>query len=252
MGIDISDKYLQVCMIDADDVVTGGRMVSSEAKLREQFEGTHSYRIIVEMGSSTRWIAELLKSFGHEVLVVDPRRIRLISGSLYKDDKVDALTLALLGAEAPRLLKTVPLRDLEHQKALTLVRARACAVMGRTRVVNSVRGMLKPYGYRIPKSATSTFVSHLSQTLAPEILELVGPLAALLDAFDVQIAHYDKEAKRLLPRLAPEAVHLCEIPGVGPITALYFVAVVGDPARFAKARDIGSYLGLCRRRDDSG
>jgi transposase len=252
VGIDIGDKYLQVCEIDADDVVTGGRFVSTESKLREQFEGRERRRIIVEMGSSTRWIAELLRSLGHEVLIVDPRRIKLISGSLYKDDKVDALTLALLGTEAPRLLKTVPLRDLEHQKALTLVRARACAVTGRTRVINSLRGMLKPYGYRIPKSATSTLVSWLNETLDAEILPLIQPLLGLLETSDIQIGRYDKEAKQLLPKLAPEAVRLCEIPGVGPITALYFAALIGNPERFRKARDVGSYLGLCRRRDDSG
>jgi len=120
-GIDIGNRYLQVWEIDADDAMTGGRYITSESKIRQQFEGKESRRIIVEMGNNTRWIAEPLQSFGHEVLIVDPRRVKLISDSLYKDDKVDALTLALLGTEAPRLLKTVPLRDLEHQKALTLV-----------------------------------------------------------------------------------------------------------------------------------
>jgi len=125
-------------------------------------------------------------------------------------------------------------------------------VTGRTRVINSIRGMLKPYGYRIPKSATSTFVSCLSERVDTEILQLVQPLAALLETFDAQVAHYDKQATQLLPKLAPEAVHMSEIPGVGPITSLYFAALIGNPARFAKARDVGSYLGLCRRRDDSG
>ena len=252
VGIDVSDKHLQVCEIDADDVVPGGRFVNTESKIRQQFEGKDPRRIIIEMGSNTRWIAELLKSLGHEVLIVDPRRIKLISGSLYKDDKVDALTLALLGTEAPRLLKTVPLRDLEHQKALTLVRARCCAVTGRTRVVNSIRGMLKPYGYRIPKSATSTLVTYLSENVDREILRLIAPLAELLETFDEQIAHYDREAKVLLPKLAPEAVRMCDIPGVGPISALYFAALIGNPQRFEKARDVGAYLGLCRRRNDSG
>ena len=84
VGIDVSDKHLQVCEIDADDVVTGGRFVNTESKIRQQFEGKDPRRIIIEMGSNTRWIAELLKSLGHEVLIVDPRRIKLISGSLYK------------------------------------------------------------------------------------------------------------------------------------------------------------------------
>ena len=39
---------------------------------------------------------------------------------------------------------------------------------------------------------------------------------------------------------------------MGPITALAFVTVVGDPARFARTRDVGAYLGMVPRRDQSG
>ena len=45
---------------------------------------------------------------------------------------------------------------------------------------------------------------------------------------------------------------LTQIDGVGTITALAFVAVVGEPTRFANTRDIGAYLGLVPRRDQSG
>jgi transposase len=47
-------------------------------------------------------------------------------------------------------------------------------------------------------------------------------------------------------------VQLRQIPGVGPITALYFVLKIEDPSRFAQVRDVGAYVGLCPRRDQSG
>ena len=50
----------------------------------------------------------------------------------------------------------------------------------------------------------------------------------------------------------PQSAQLQQIPGVGPITALYFVLKIEDPNRFAHVRDVGAYAGLCPRRDQSG
>ena len=251
-GLDVSEKHIQICEIDVDDVVSEGRIATSDKKLREYFEGRAARRIVIEMSSHTRWITELLRSFGHAVLVADPRRMKLVSGTLYKDDTLDAQTLAMLARDAPRLLKTVPLRDIEHQRLLTMVRARATAVEGRTRIINAIRGMLKPYGYRVPRSSHSVLATYLWSEVEAPILRLIEPLMVLLETFDGQIARYDQEAERILPQLPPNARQLREIPGVGPLTVLYFVAIIGDPNRFAKSRDVGPYLGLCRRRDDSG
>ena len=125
VGIDIGERHVNLCEIDSDDAVTETRLANTPKKLREQFEGKAKRRIVLEAGAHTRWIAELLGELGHQVLVVDPRRTKLISGSLYKDDRVDAQTLAMLGRDAPTLLKTIPVRPLESQVVLTLVRARA-------------------------------------------------------------------------------------------------------------------------------
>lgn len=253
VGIDISEKRLNLCEIDADGVISEARFTNSAKKLMEHFEAKPKRRIIVEVGAHTRWIAEVLQALGHEVLVVDPRRTKLISGSLYKDDRVDAQTLALLGRDAPNLLKTVPMRRLESQMVLTLVRARAGAVKGRTRIVNAVRGLLKPYGFTIPKDGRgATFAAYVRQNLDPALLRLVESLLVLIDTFNEQIKRYDDDVALVLPRFAPDAVPLTQINGVGPLTVLYFAALIGDPHRFAKSRDVGPYLGLCRRRQDSG
>src|SRR5947209_12288848 len=50
----------------------------------------------------------------------------------------------------------------------------------------------------------------------------------------------------------PQSAQLQQIPGVGPITSLYFVLKIEDPNRFAHVRDVGAYAGLCPRRDQSG
>lgn len=253
VGIDIGERHLNLCEIDLDDVVSEARLVNSAKKLREHFEGRSKRRIAVEAGAHTRWIAELLRELGHEVLVLDPRRTKLISGSLYKDDRIDAQTLAMLARDAPTLLKTIPVRPLESQIVLTLIRARAGAVQGRTRIINAVRGLLKPYGFKTSKDSRGPgFTAHLRETLDPTLLRLVDSLLVLIDTFNAQIKRYDEDVELVLPRFAPDAIHVTEINGVGALTVLYFVALIGDCQRFVKARDIGPYLGLCRRRQDSG
>ncbi len=253
VGVDIGDKHLQFCEIDSNGEISDFRIPNNEKRIRENYQGKVARRFIVEMGSQTRWIAELLQSLEHEVIIVDPRKLKLISQSLYKDDRCDAMTLATLGTQAPGLLITVPLRKLEDQRILTLVRARATAVAGRTRLVNGVRGMLKPYGIRMPKfTSKDSFNLGMIDVTDNELRRAIEPLLNLIDAFSSEIELYDDEAERLLSTIPPDAARLTEIPGVGALTALFFASIVGDPARFSRARDIGPYLGLCRRRNDSG
>jgi hypothetical protein len=52
-------------------------------------------------------------------------------------------------------------------------------------------------------------------------------------------------------RQRPEALRLMTHPGVGPITALAFVLIIGSPDRFASGKQIGSYLGLIPCEDSS-
>lgn len=82
--------------------------------------------------------------------------------------------------------------------------------------------------------------------------ETLGPLIELLGTVTQRIVEYDKKIERLCREKYPQAEVLREVPGVGPITALAFVLTIEEPKRFAKSRDVGPYLGLVPRRDQSG
>jgi len=254
VGLDVGEKFIHFNELSAEgEVVEEGRFRCTADKLRERFENVEPRRVVLEVGSHSRWVAEQVSELGHTVLLLDPRRLKLIAGTLYKDDKIDATVLAMLGWKVPEMLKTVRLRPLDDQQALTLVRSRAALVESRTKLVNTVRGVLKPYGIRLSKEGrSSTFARAAEETLPPDKLALVAPMLAIIEQLNAAIKQYDAQAKELLPQLAPDAVHLTGITGVGALTVLYFVALVGDPHRFGNSRDIGAYLGLCRRRADSG
>ncbi len=66
------------------------------------------------------------------------------------------------------------------------------------------------------------------------------------------IAEYDREIKRQCEEEFPETAMLMQISGVGPNTALSFVATIEDPARFERSRDVGAYVGLVSKSRSSG
>ena len=77
-----------------------------------------------------------LKALGHEVIVANPRRTRLIAASSNKNDRLDAETSARLGRVDPKLLFPIRHRGEEAQADLLVIRTRATLVEGRTRLIN--------------------------------------------------------------------------------------------------------------------
>ena len=63
--------------------------------------------IAIETGTHSPWVSRLLESFGHEVLVANARKVRLVYGGDRKSDKLDAQKLARLARFDPRLLSPI-------------------------------------------------------------------------------------------------------------------------------------------------
>ena len=81
---------------------------------------------------------------------------------------------------------------------------------------------------------------------------VIAPSVRLLEELSLQIKLLDREIIALARSKYADTAWLEQIPGVGPITALYFVLKIQDPARFDRVRDVGAFIGLCPRRNQSG
>ena len=80
VGIDVHVKTSQICEVNAEDEVVWERQIpTTDAKLREVFGSREGLRIVMESGGSTPWIRRVLQELGHEVVVVNPRQIRLVA-----------------------------------------------------------------------------------------------------------------------------------------------------------------------------
>jgi transposase len=209
--------------------------------------------VALEVGSHSPWISRLLEQLGHEVLVANARRVKLISESSRKNDDVDAELLARLVRADRQLVSPVKHRGAEAQADLMGVRVRAQLVELRTQTINAARGLVKPFGQRLRACDTDslgrTDAGHLDAAIrghAERLLGVVEELTKQIEACDKELARMAKD------RYEKETVQLRQVPGVGPITALTLVLTLDDPARFAKSRDVGAFLGLRPKSRQSG
>lgn len=253
IGLDVSDRWVVLCAIDANgEVVEAGKVRTTPEALTSRFEGVPATRVVLEVGQDSPWISRLLKKSGHEVIVANPRQLRLIYQSDNKSDPADAESLARLGRLDRRLLKPIQHRSVETQAHLGILRARQSLVGSRTKLINHARGACKAFGVRLPKSSAGSFATKAAGAVPEDLAEALTPTLEMARELSRQIRMYDKQIEKLCEERYPETSLLRQVPGVGPVTALTFVLTLEDPSRFSSSRSVGDYLGLRPRRSQSG
>ena len=251
-GMDIGDRYSYVHLLDGDgELVEETRVPTTPKGLRRYLGGKEPLKIAIEVGTHSPWISRLLSRLGHDVVVANPRQVRLIHASSRKNDRLDAERLARLLRVDPQLLSPVEHRDEHAQASLALVRARAALVSARTKLVNHARGAAKSQGHRLPKVSAASFPKHLVE-LPAELHKSLEPVGACITQLTVEIRAYDKRLEEVASEQYPQTALLQQVPGVGPVTSLVYVLVIQHPARFPRGRQVGAYLGLVPKQDQSG
>jgi transposase len=220
--------------------------------VEQRFNKMPATRIAIEAGTHSPWVSRLLKRLGHEVIVANARKVRLIYQSDRKNDRLDARMLARLARVDVNLLAPIHHRGAETQADLAVIRGRDSLVAARTQLINAVRGTVKSLGGRLPKSTTAAFAGKVSALIPSEIKVALEPLLRSSASLTEQIAKADEQIARLAEEKYPETRLLRQVKGIGPLIALTYVLTVGDPHRFAKSRTVGSYLGLRPRQRESG
>ncbi len=161
-GIDVHARASELCELSAGGkVIRRERMATTKAGFRRRFGGAAKTRIVVECSGSTPWVVRLLEDLGHEVVVVNPRRVRLIAESTLKCDRIDAEILARLSRLDPELLRPVYQRSYEGQLLRTRLRLRSSLVQARAALINQVRGTLRAHGAPMSSCATKALRSAL-------------------------------------------------------------------------------------------
>ena len=251
VGIDLGDEWSHCCFLGEEgEIVEECRVKTTREAVKSRFGELKLAVIALEVGTHSRWVSQMLSEFGHEVIVANARELRAITGSDRKSDRVDAEKLARYARVDRRILRPIKHRGEEAQVDLVVIRARSVLVKTRTQLVNSVRGVVKSFGYRMPNCSTERFVK-LNNEVPEKLREHLAGLMEVLEQVQKQIEEYDQRVEKLAKEKYPETTVLRQIWGVGEITSVSYVLTIEDKGRFEKSRDVGPYLGLRPRRSQS-
>ena len=254
VGFDVSKEETAFCVKDvAGKILARGKVATDPralfAALREHC--LCPGRIVLETGTLSGWLARDLGRLGVSVEVIDARHANAVMR--LQHNKTDANDAALL-AEIARtgFCRPVAVKSEAAQEARALLKARCHLVRQRRDTENAIRGLLGSLGLRFPKGS-GKLAGRVREALEgrPELKVMIEPLLSAAAALGREIGRLD-EAVVARAKGSPACRLLMSTPGVGPVTALAYVATIGEAERFAKSRTVGAYVGLTSRRWQSG
>ena len=259
VGLDVSQKEVSICVVDdAGAVVAEGKALTEASEILSWIKDHVGAveRIVHESGPLSIWLTRELAARGAPIVCIDARAAhKVLSARMNKSDRADAEALAQLARIGWYREVHIKSEASDHLRVLLGARERLIEI--RKDIEAQVRGVLKTYGIRLgPVTQGRQRASFREQVKAAVVgIPTLERLAeTLLTVHEVACAEaaalYDELVA--IARDSELARRLRTVPGVGPIVALSFIATVDDVSRFAKAVDVGPYLGLTPRRHQSG
>lgn len=252
IGLDLGDRTSRYCILDAEgEVLSEGELPTTKTGLNSLFGKMPCSRVALEVGTHSPWVSRQIAGLGHEAIVANPHKVKLITQSGRKNDRIDAQKLARLARVDPKLLSPVRHRGAEAQADLAVIRARAELVEARTALVNCARGLVKPMGDRLRKCDADQVGAGLAAGLGAAVQKIVEPLLKSVEAISQQIEVYDEKIAEIAQRY-PEVELLTQVYGVGTLIGLTYILTIEDAERFQHSRDVGAFLGIQPKQRESG
>jgi transposase len=254
IGVDFHPEFQQIALVDTDT----GEL--EERRLHHPQEAEEFYREVVNQGKTVRvgmeasghgrWFERLLSELQIELWIGDAAEIRTKRVRKQKTDRQDAQLILklMLKDDFPKIW--VP--SWENRDLRQLLWHRHRMVQARTRIMNQLQAVALNEGLRCKKRLWRTERPRLeSFQLAPWASRRRHDLLELLDRLNPTIAELSQAVEQEVEKF-PEAQRLATHPGVGPLTALAFVLIIGEAERFQCGKQVASYLGLVPLEDSSG
>ena len=245
IGCDYHPSVQQIALVDTE---TGE---CAERRLRHRAEAEQFYRELkgkqvrvgLEATGHSRWFERLMAELNFEIWIGDPAQIRAKQVRKQKNDRRDAehILKLMMKGDFPRIWAVSP----ENRDLRQLVWHRHRLVGMRTRVMNQLQAIAMNEGIRRKKGLWSEKGRQQLESLSlmPWTTRRRQELLELLDQLDPNIDELSQAIQQEAEQV-PEVKLLMTHPGVGPITALAFVLVLGTPERFGNGKQVASYLGL--------
>jgi transposase len=252
LGLDVHKTFIEVALHEAGSVRRVGRVAIKDLSVfAESLVPTD--HVVLESTSVSWAIVDVLAKRAGKVTVSNPMKTKAIASAKVKTDKVDARVLAQLGAAD--FVAEVWVPDAETRALRRRVAHRAGLVRQRTGLRNQVHGVLARNLAQLPHMS-DLFGRRGRRALEEVVLpaherEQIDSALRLHDALQGEVDRLDVELARCA-LVRDEVRRLLTIPGMGAVTALSLISVIGDVGRFASARHLVGYLGLDPRVRQSG
>ena len=258
-GLDLSRKRLDYCLLEesAERVEVGtsppdGDGLIAFAQRVAERHGRVEVRAAIESMNGARFVHDTLERCGWEVEVADAVKVKGLAPLACKTDKIDAWVLAELSRR--ELVPAIWLPSFERRQERERARWRLFLVRKRSSLKHRVHAQLLAFGHTCP-------VTDLFGRSGRQLLERLqfpepwrsGVLAAtgMIEDLDQQIRGIDSELKALGAdhRYIPL---LMSAPGIAWVLGYTIAAEIGDIDRFASAKKLCGYTGLCPKTYQSG
>src|SRR5881409_2646533 len=241
IGLDLGERRHRFCALDGKGEVVEEAILSNDraslARLTARYRGALA---VMEAGAHSPWVSRYLEGLGWEVIVSNPRKVRAIYQQERKSDQRDALMLARIGRMDRALLYPVRHGSEQAQQDLLRIKLRDSLVRARVALINSVRFSLKSLGYAVCNPSSERFHKVAMEGLHERVQQMVAPSVQALAELSTRIAVLEREINVVARTKYPQTLWLQQVPGVGALTALYFVLKIEDPQRFENVRDVGA------------
>ena len=253
IGVDFHPEFQQIASVDTET----GEFQEKRLAHREDAETFYralagqKVRVGMEASGHARWFEQLLAELQFELWIGDAAEIQSKRVRKQKTDRQDAQLILrlMLKDDFPRIW--VP--SWENRDLRQLLWHRHRMVQMRTRIMNQLQALALNEGLRCRKRLWREHGRQQLESfrLAPWASRRRRDLLELLDRLNPTIAELSQAIEQEAEKY-PEAQRLMTHPGVGPLTALAFVLIIGKAERFQCGKQIASYLGLVPLEKSSG
>ena len=260
VGIDYHKRSYTASYLDR---VTGVIVTKRHTEEVELLEILRSYKregyrikVAIEMLTGSKNFARKLREEVGELYMIDTNSFKHVLKGVNRDkktDKIDAETIVRYLEKG--LLPVVYLPGEKIERLRKLLKMRESYVNHRRRVLNQTHSLLLEYGIKVKNREilTKKGIEKLKvklEELYEEIKELVLLNIEMIKELGEKIKKIERITKGYVEKekkFKEDKERLTSIPGVGEITALTFIGVIGEVERFSDGRKVGSYIGLVPR-----
>ena len=253
IGVDFHPEFQQIALVDTDSGDLQEKRLSHRQEAESFYRALAGQKVRAGMEASghARWFERLLAELQIELWIGDAAEIRSRRVHKQKTDRHDAQLILqlLLENRFPKIW--VP--SGENRDLRQLLSHRHRMVQARTRIMNQLQAVALNEGLRCKKRLWREHGRQQLEAfrLAPWANRRRGDLLELMDRLSPTIAELTQAIEQEAEK-NPAAQCLMTHPGVGALTALAFVLIVGDSERFHCGKQVASYLGLVPLEDSSG